>query len=91
MNLATREAQILAITAEEREEYSEENPIFHAEQGPNRFAIMSLFFTDIDGVRIEEDLETQEIGVFYWDADGERELMQGPVYEWALNHYRENY
>jgi hypothetical protein len=90
-SLATREAQILAITEEEREEYSEDHPIMYAEQGPNRFALMSLFFPEEDGVRIEEDLSGGEIIVTYFNEEGERIITEGAVYEWAVNYYRENY
>lgn len=89
--LATREAQILAITEEDREEYSEEHPIMYAEQGPNRFATMSLFFPQEDGVRIEEDLSDGELTVTYFTDEAETVLTEGPVYEWAVNYYRENY
>lgn len=89
--LALREAQVMAITEEIREEYSEEHPIMYAEQGPNRYALMSLFFPEDDGVRIEEDLSTGEIGVFYFGPEGGRELMEGALYSWAYNFYKENY
>ena len=72
-NLETRTAQLLAITEEEREGYSETHPIFHAEQGPNRFALMSLFFTDTDGVQIEEDMSDGEIIVRYFE-DGKQNI-----------------
>jgi hypothetical protein len=89
--LSTREAQVLAITEEDREEYSEENPIFHAEQGPNRFATMSLFFPEEDGVRIDEDLDAEELTVTYFTDKEETVITAGAVYEWAVNYYRENY
>lgn len=89
--IALRESQILAITEEDRDEYSDENPIFYAEQGPNRFATMSLFFPEEDGVRITEDLDTDDVTVHYFTNDNEVEIKEGALYEWAINHYRENY
>jgi hypothetical protein len=89
--LLLRTLQVTQLTEQDREEYSEENPIMYAEQGPNRYALMSLFFPGDDGVRIEEDLSTGEIGVFYFGKEGERELMEGALYEWAYNFYKENY
>jgi hypothetical protein len=88
--LATRTAQLLAITEDDRDEYSDENPIFHAEQGPSRFYIMSMFFTDNDGVRIQEDLDVNEITVTLFNEETEQELTEGALYEWAINHYKEN-
>lgn len=90
MNLATRTAQILAITETDRDEYSEENPIFHAEQSPNRFALMSLFFSDNDGVQIQEDLDLEEITVKYFTDETEIELTAGTLFDWAVNYYRNN-
>lgn len=95
--LETRAFQILAITEEERESEScEDNPILFAESGPNRYALMSLFFEDKvgganDGVRIEEDTDSQDITVYYFTDKEEVELTEGAVYEWALNFYKENY
>lgn len=88
--LATRTAQLLAITEDDRDEYSDENPIFHAEQGPNRFAIMSLFFTDNDGVKIEEDIDLGHITVTLFNDETEQELTEGALYEWAINYYENN-
>ena len=89
--IAERVAQILAITEDDRDEYDESNPIFYAEQGPNRFATMSLFFPEEDGVRITEDLDTDDVTVHYFTGDNEVEITEGALYEWAINHYRENY
>ena len=90
--LEVRTSQLLALTDEERDAYSEEHPIFYAEQGPNRFAVMSLFFSDEDGVRIEENTNDGEITVSYFeDGRRNRELTSGALYEWALNYYRDNY
>ena len=95
--LAERVAQILALTEdaradlEETEDMGDSNPIIHAEQGPNRFAVMSLFFTDNDGVRIEEDLSLNEITVTYFTDDNDLIVKDGAFYEWATNYYRDNY
>lgn len=89
--LSKRESQILAITEDDRDEYLDENPIFHAEQGPNRFALMSMFFTDTDGVQIQEDLDLGEITVKYFTDSNEVVLTEGALYEWAVKHYQENY
>ena len=37
-SLKEREAQVLAVTEEDREEMDENNPIIFAESGPNRFS-----------------------------------------------------
>jgi len=89
--LLMRTIQLTELTEEEREAGDESNPILFAESGPNRFATMSLFFSDIDGVRIQEDLDVQEITVYYFDREGERELTEGIVYDWAYNFYKENW
>lgn len=89
--LETRNAQVLATNEEEREDGDEGNPVLFAEQGPNRFALMSLFFTDTDGVRIQEDLDLNEVTVHYFIDEQEVELTSGAVYEWAINYYQENY
>lgn len=88
MNIKEREAQILATTEEEREEGNEDNPIIHAEQGPNRFALMSLFFSDSDGVQIQEDLDLNEITVKYFTDDEDILITEGALYEWAINQYK---
>lgn len=60
--------------------------------GPNRFYVMSMFFPEEDGVRIQEDNELHEIQVVYFDKDGEEtQLEEGDLYEWAVNHYKENF
>jgi hypothetical protein len=94
--LAKRNAQVLAVTDEDRDEMDENNPIVFAESGPNRFSLMSMFFEDKvggdnDGVQIQEDLDCGEITVKYFTEEGEVELTEGAVYEWAINHYRENF
>ena len=89
--LSERVAQLLAITEEQRDAGEENNPILHAESGPNRFALMSLFFTDSDGVKIEEDLDINTITVTYFTDLEELEIKEGALYEWAINYYKENY
>jgi hypothetical protein len=95
--LSLRIAQILALTDEKREYYSEaedmgdSNTIIHAESAPNRFATMSLFFTDSDGVQIQEDLDLHDITVKYFTDDNEMLVTEGPFYDWAVNYYRSNY
>jgi hypothetical protein len=84
-------AQLLALTDEKRDAGDESNPILHAEGGPNRFATMSLFFNDSDGVRIDEDLDLNAITVHYFNDGEERELLEGALYKWAVNYYRDNY
>lgn len=96
-NLEERTAQIIALTEEERgklddnDDLADSNPILHAEQGPNRFALMSLFFTDSDGVQIQEDLDLNEITVKYFTDDEDIPVTEGALYEWAINYYRMNY
>lgn len=94
--LEKRNAQVLAVTDEDRDEMNEENPVIFAESGPNRFSLMSMFFEDKvggdnDGVQIQEDLDCGEITVKYFTEKGEVELTEGAVYDWAVNHYRENF
>jgi len=88
--LKLRESQTAAITDEERENGDESNPILFAESGPNRFHILTLFFPDEDGVRIENDLDLNEITVYYFDDEDERELTDGPLYQWAMAQYEDN-
>jgi len=86
-----RTAQLLSITEEQRDNDDESNPIIYAEHGPNRFAMMSLFFNDSDGVQITEDLELNEITVKFFSDSKEQELTTGPLYEWAIEFYKNNY
>ena len=90
-SLEKHTAQLLALTNEQREAGDDSNPILHAEGGPNRFAIMSLFFNDSEGVRIQEDLDLNAVTVNYFTEGEEIELQEGALYEWAINYYRENY
>ena len=91
-----RATQILALNDDRRAELEEEedmgdsNPIIHAESAPNRFSLMSLFFTDSDGVQIQEDTDTGEITIKYFTDSNEIELDTGALYEWALNYYKNN-
>jgi hypothetical protein len=94
--IAIRAAQVLAITDEDRAAGDETNPIIFAESGPNRFNVMTLFFEDKpgginDGVTIEEHLGSNDITVKYFTDDNTTEITSGPVYEWAINQYKENF
>jgi hypothetical protein len=83
--LKQREAQVLALTEEERETGNEDNPILYAESGPCRFRTLSFFFPDGDGVEIIEDLDNEEeVTVKYFDDSNSIELNDGPLYEWAM-------
>jgi hypothetical protein len=85
---AEREAAILAYTDEDRDAMDDTNPVTHAESGPNRFHLMSLFFSDTDGVQIQEDCDLNEITVTYFN-DGlvSEEITAGPMYDWAIEQY----
>lgn len=91
--LAERASAILAYTDEDRDAMDDSNPITFAESGPNRFHLMSLFFSDrdgtSDGVQIQEDADLNEITITYFQ-DGEPDIVltEGPVYDWALAMYR---
>jgi hypothetical protein len=95
--LQERISRILELTPEKRAEFDEDdeladsNPILHAESAPNRFATMSLFFTDSDGVQIQEDLDLSDITVKYFTDDNDLPVTEGPFYDWAVNYYRSNY
>lgn len=85
------EELVLATTQEQRDNDDENNEILYAEQGPNRFALMSLFFNDSDGVQIQEDLELNEITVKFFNDSKEQEITTGALYEWAIEFYKNNY
>lgn len=85
-----RESQLLAITDEQRDAGDDSNPILYAEQGPNRFSIMSLFFTDNDGVRIQVDLDVDEMNVYFFNDQEEIEISEGALYDWAVDFYQNN-
>lgn len=88
--LKQREAQVLALTEEERETGNEDNPILYAESGPCRFRTLSFFFPDGDGVEIIEDLDNEEeVTVKYFDDSNSIELNDGPLYEWAMERLYE--
>ena len=84
--LKLREAQLLAIT--DREALDDSNPIGFAEAGPNRFRLLTLFFPNDDGIRVQEDLDLNEISVHYFNDRESVELKEGALYEWALDYYR---
>ena len=86
--LSDRAAAILAYTDEDRDAMDDSNPITFAESGPNRFHLMSLFFSEIDGVQIQEDCDLNEITVKYFkDNEPDIELTEGTVYDWAIEQY----
>ena len=86
-SIKEREEQLLALTQEERDTGDDSNPILFAESGPNRFHIMTLFFPETDGVRIQTDLDLNEVTVEYFSDDGRVELTEGPLYDWAIEIY----
>ena len=99
--LQTRNEQVIALTDEVREELEGaedmgvSNPILFAEQGPNRFRVMSMFFEDVagghnDGVKITEDTDLGEITVKYFTDFAEIELTEGAVYDWAIDFFKTN-
>lgn len=92
MKLEERAKQILATTDDDRDAMDESNPVIYAEAGPNRFYLMSLFFSDSDGVQIQEDQDLSQITVRYFqDDEADVELTEGPVYDWAVNFYRNSW
>lgn len=96
MSLETRTVQLLGMTREDREDLNEENPIIFAEMAPNRFCTMSLFFPedgdgDGDGVRIQHDLDLNDLTVYYFTNMQEHQITEGDIYEWALKFYEENW
>lgn len=89
-SIELRTAQVLSVTEDERDEWSDKNPIIFAEQGPNRFQVMSWFFPEEDGVNVTEDTDTGDITIKYFkDGEPDTILEEGALYEWALNLYRE--
>ena len=85
------EAHLSLVNDDMRDAGDESNPIIFAESSPNRFNLMSLFFNDSDGVRIEEDLELNEISVQLFNDTDTQELKEGALFEWAITYYKENY
>ena len=86
--LKEREAQVLAVTEEERENLNDDNPIIHAETGPCRYQSITYWFPDEDGVVVEENLDTEgEITVKYMNGNETIELTEGPLYDWAIDLY----
>jgi hypothetical protein len=86
-SIKVREEQLLALTQEERDIGDDSNPILFAESGPNRFHIMTLFFPEGDGVRIQTDLDLDEVTVEYFNDSQTIELTEGPIYDWAIEIY----
>jgi len=81
-----REQQILAVRRVDEDDY--DNPIIHAESGPNRYQSITWYFPDpeCDGVRVEEDLDLHTKRVFYFGVDGEEtELTEGVMHDWAID------
>jgi hypothetical protein len=91
MNLKQREAELLATTEADREEGNEANPFVYAEGAPNRFRIMSFFFPNEDGVKIEEDLDLNEVSVEYFNDTERVTLTEGALYEWAIDRYENHF
>lgn len=91
--LQLREEQVLAVTEREREEIDTNNPIIYAETAPNRFAMMSLFFEEEDGVRIVEDTDLKIVEVFYFDTEGKETRVEetSALYQWAEQYFQENW
>jgi hypothetical protein len=84
------EAHLSLVDDDMRDAGDESNPIIFAESGPNRFNLMSLFFNDSDGVRIEEDLELGDITVQLFNDTDTQELKEGALFDWAITYYKEN-
>ena len=84
------EAHLSLVNDDMRDAGDESNPIIFAESGPNRFNLMSLFFNDSEGVRIEEDLELGDITVQLFSDTDKQELKEGALFEWAITYYKEN-
>ena len=91
--LQLREEQILAVTEREREDLDTDNPIIYAETAPNRFASMTLFFEEEDGVRIVEDIDLKIIEVFYFDTEGNETALSvaSTLYQWASEYFQDNW
>jgi hypothetical protein len=86
-NIKEREEQLLALTEEERDKGDDSNPILFAEAGPNRFNILTFFFPEGDGVKIQTDLDLDETSVEYFNDSETVELTEGPIYDWAIDLY----
>ena len=84
------ENHLALVNDEMRDAGDESNPIIFAESGPNRFNLMSLFFNDSEGVRIQEDLELNEISVQLFNDYTDIELKECALFEWAITYYKEN-
>ena len=90
-SLKLREEQVLALTEEEREKGDDSNPILYAESAPCRYQSVTYWFTEEDGVIIEQDMDiVEDITVKYMSGDEIIELTEGPLYEWAIDQYESN-
>lgn len=87
-DIKLREEQILAVRRIDEDDY--DNPIIHAEQGPNRYHSITWFFPDPegDGCRVTYDCDLGTKEVVYFDKNGtEVELTEGVMYDWAMDLY----
>ena len=91
--LQLREEQVLAVTEREREDVDTGNPIIYAETAPNRFASMTLFFEEEDGVRIVENIDLKIIEVYYFDTEGKETQLEetSTLYQWASEYFEERW
>ena len=88
--LNEREEQAKGATREERESGATSNPIIGAEDNPNRFESLTFFFPEDDGVKIERDIDLDEVTVEYFFEGGSEILTEGALYEWALERWEED-
>ena len=91
--LELRNQQVINASHFDRNVANEEDdtdPILLTESAPNRFYTLTYFFPEEDGVKIEEDLDLNLITIHYFNDEGETELTEGAVYEWAMNLYKED-
>jgi hypothetical protein len=95
--LQTRNEQVIALTDEVRQELEEaedmgdSNPILYAESAPCRYQSVTYWFTEEDGVIIQQDMDiVEDITVKYMSGDEIIELTEGPLYDWAIDQYESN-
>jgi hypothetical protein len=83
VTLSEREAQARALQVKE----DAENPLTIALENPNRFQTVTFFFADDDGIKIETDLDLNDVTVYYLTQCGARQyvITEGALYEWAIN------
>jgi hypothetical protein len=87
-SIKVREEQLLALTQEEREKGDDSNPILYAESGPCRYQSTTYWFSEDDGVIVEQDMDNvEDITVKYMNGDETVELTDGPLYDWAIDLY----